>query len=258
MRFEWGEMVCVSSQNIRSEANWSVQSVWLPLHFLFHPPLLFPLCILYHSMVFPARVWRFSNLHSQSNMSEHVSNHGLHLCDNLAPMLGGVLSNHDRLSLCFLTCCCFDLECGRIYNSPFPRSFFFFMTWIVFLSTVDLPNSLKVKTFIPHPAWFTRTQEVNRLAFCWAAVASRWHWPQMPVRRACRKHKQGRLQHLKVHPVLSSCRLLLSVRFNLFWADLKCPSLQDGRVYCGSWQMENMSWSLQKTGIPQSGKPVMT
>lgn len=77
-----------------------------------------------------------------------------------------------------LTCCCFDADCCRFFflscNSRFRAPFF---------SKAFMNLSL---------ALVPRMQEVNRLAFCWAAVASHWPWLLMLVRKACQKHKQGR------------------------------------------------------------------
>lgn len=47
-------------------------------------------------------------------------------------------------------------------------------------------------------------------------------------------------------------------RFIWFELISRLLSLQAGRGCCGLWQMENMLWSLQKTGILQYGKLVMT
>lgn len=95
-------------------------------------------------------------------MSERVSNRVLHSCYDWALMLCGGVFNHDWLSFCFLTCCCFDVECCRfsLFKSP---SFF--------LSLLQFPHSLRgsfLKAITPQlnllRSWFAQLfEKVNFL-----------------------------------------------------------------------------------------------
>lgn len=144
MRFEWGEMMCYSSQN-RSQANCSQESdahlltlsapiiprplvVSLSLSLLpsssFFPPL--PTHLESPTFFFFLLFWaaHFAQ-HEFSYRSERVSDLGFHSCYSLALMHSSRVFNSDWPSLRLLTCCCFDAAV-MLWGFFFFFVFFFF------------------------------------------------------------------------------------------------------------------------------------
>lgn len=219
-------VIPVKILDLRPTVLWSQKLIHSLPQLTFFLPLLFFAFLLFFFSLFSSSlfflqsfflvfctVWssqhesRFKLICTANQISVSVfQNCGLHSCYNWALMLCGRVFNSDWLSLCVLTCCFFYVECCRVfffshcpsffpyYNSHIPirASFLKAVMLILFLLIVDLPKFRRVWSSVFHPLWFPRMQEVNRLAFCWAAVASHWHWPLTLVRKACLKHKRGR------------------------------------------------------------------
>lgn len=196
-------------------------------------------------------------------MSECVSDLGFRSCDDQTLMLSSGVFNSDWLSLCFLNCCCFDVWCSEVSSSlvivllsvcvtipTFPQCIFFSRCFY------------SVCQSLPEWPWFCSSPLVpqdagsQQIGFLLGSCGVTLALTTDACQKGLPKAQTGEVATFKGTDcfifMLSVCKVL-SV-----WTYFNSLCLQAGRGYCGLWQMENMLWSLRRTGILHYGKPVMT